>query len=289
MDRESQEPGAHNLALEPSASPGRMDEQQTPLHLAGVGLLAPGFASWAEAESVLTGLAPYRDRGMPPLERLRLSQNEARRFSLSMRIALEVADEALARTSISRRNLACVFACSGGNAESLHKILQALAENGASPSQFAQMGHHAAAGGWSIVNGSLAPTISLGSWDGSFAAGLLEADCQARAEQRAVLLVAHDVPPPPAFRAARPVTSAFAVAFLLAASPAPAPAGRLRLRVARSGGESRMSIPALEALRVNNPAARALPLLRLIARREGGRVLLPYHDSLQLNVRYTPC
>ncbi len=288
MDRQSQESGTHHLTL--TASPVRRPwPEPAPLQLAGIGLIAPGFASWAEATNVLTGMTPYRDRGMPPFERLRLPPNAARRLSLSMRIALEVAEEALAQATMPRSSFAGVFACSGGNAESLHKVLQTLAENAVSPNQFAQMGHHAAAGSWSIVNGSLSPTSSLGAWDGSFAAGLLEADCQARTAPQPILFVAPDVPPPPAFRAARAVTSAFAVALVLASDRSSAAGGQLRLHLTPGDGESRMNNPALEALRLNNPAARALPLLRLIACRESGQVLLPYHDTLRLRVGYAPC
>lgn len=263
-------------------------EETQALSLAGIGVLAPGFANWTEAADVLSGRTAYRDRGMPPLERLHLTATEARRMSLSMRIALEVAEEALAGTAMPRQALAGVFACSGGNAEKLHNVLESLAENAVSPNQFAHMGHHAAAGSWSIVSGSAAPTTSIGTFDGSFAAGLLEAGCQAWQEQRPVLFVAHDVPPPAAFRRARPVTSTFAVAFALQTASAATPGRRLWLRITRNHDELRMT-RSLEALRLNNPAARALPLLQLIARGEGGRVVLPYHDALRLSVRYLPC
>lgn len=288
MDRQHQEYGAHILALETPTAPAARPEPAW-LGIAGIGLLAPGFSSWAEAEGVLTGLTPYRDRGLPPLERLRLSANEARRLSLSVRIALEAAQEAMAGTDIAAETMASVFACSGGNTESLHKVLESLAEKFVSPCQFAQMSHHAAAAGWSLISGGVAPTHSIGGFDGSFAAGLLEANCIALAERRPVLLVTHDVPPPPAFRARRPVTAPFALALLLTERPATGRTGRLQIQLTRQRAETRLADPGLEALRLNNPAARALPLMRLIAAGESGRVVLPYLQGLRLDVRYTSC
>lgn len=292
MDRQQQELGTHILALAPPAAATAAPATLV-LQLGGIGVLSPAFASWTEAVGVLSGLAAYRDHGLPPLERLRLPANEARRISISARIALEVAEEALADAAIPARSIAGIFACSGGNSDSLSKVLASLAESVVSPTQFAQMGHHAAAGVWSLVNGSPAPTSSIGSFDGSFAAGLLEAGCQALAERRPVLLVAHDVPPPAAFRSARPVSSACAVALVLAEASESASAsmqrGRLHLSLTRQREETRLFDPALEQLRLNNPAARALPLLRLIAAGVSGRVVLPYLERLRLAIRYTPC
>lgn len=287
MDRQPQELGAHILATDQPATPA-VAPATVVLRLAGIGVLSPGFASWTEAEAVLTGLAPYRDHGLPPLERLRLSANERRRMSLAMRIALEVAEEALAGATIDPRSIASIFTCSGGNTDSLNKVLASLAERTVSPTQFAQVGHHAAAGGWSLVSGSPAPTSSVGSFDGSFAAGVLEASCQAATEQRPILLVAHDVPPPAVFRSARRVTCNFAVALVVAGEHA-AGRGRLHVSLVRHREETRLADPALEQLRLNNPAARALPLLRLIAAGESARVVLPYLDGLRLAIRYTPC
>lgn len=207
-----------------------------------------------------------------------------------MRIALEVAEEALAGSAVSRSRLASVFACSGGNTESLHKVLGSLGEKMVSPSQFAQMGHHAAAGSWSILAGSPQPTTSIGAFEGSFAAGLLEAASQASVERRPILLVAHDVPPPPAFRRARRVRTAFGLAMLLAPRYGMAlPAGRLHLRLTSDADETPMAETGLEALRTNNPAARALPLLRLIAAGAPGHVVLPYLGALRIEVCFTPC
>jgi hypothetical protein len=47
--------------------------------------------------------------------------------------------------------------------------------------------------------------------------------------------------------------------------------------------------PELEALRIAIPAARSLPLLRLLALRLNGRVILDYLDVSRAAVQIEPC
>ena len=50
-----------------------------------------------------------------------------------------------------------------------------------------------------------------------------------------------------------------------------------------------MSEPQLEALRRSIPAARSLPLLQKLARREAGRVTLDYLEDVRLALEVEPC
>jgi hypothetical protein len=50
-----------------------------------------------------------------------------------------------------------------------------------------------------------------------------------------------------------------------------------------------MSEPQLEAMRASIPAARSLPLLRKLARRESGRVTLDYLRHARLALEVEPC
>ncbi len=241
---------------------------------------------------MLTGETHYRDRGLPPLDRVNLPSNEARRVTLSVKLALQLAAEAAATAlePSAPDPLAAVFACSGGNSEALAKILDGLPEGTVSPNQFAHVGHNAAGGYWSIFQGAGVPTTSLSAYDGSFAAGLIEAASQVEVDRCSVLFVACDVPPPAALHDCRRVGSIFGAALLLTPSP-PAPGGGARLEVALTTGEieDRLDDPALESLRLDNPAARALPLVLLIAANRPGRVVLPLLADLQLVLQYSPC
>ena len=51
----------------------------------------------------------------------------------------------------------------------------------------------------------------------------------------------------------------------------------------------RMADPELEALRTAVPAARSLPLMRLLARGIAGRVVLDYLDVSRAAVQVHPC
>jgi hypothetical protein len=105
----------------------------------------------------------------------------------------------------------------------------------------------------------------LCAYDGSFAAGLLEAACHIAAEARAVLLIAADLPFPPPLDVHRPARYGFAVALALE------PGTELDIRVEKDGAVTPSPLPAFEG----NAAAAALPLLAALARGGRATVRLP--------------
>ena len=70
---------------------------------------------------------------------------------------------------------------------------------------------------------------------------------------------------------------------VLAPPAAATPLGHITLTLSDAQADS-MSDPQLETLRATIPAARSLPLLRKLARREPGRVVLEYLDSQRIAV-----
>lgn len=151
----------------------------------------------------------------------------------------------------------------------------------------AHCGHNAPSGLWSIITGSHAPTTSLGAYDGSFAAGLLEAIGQAQEEDGAVLPVAYDVPPPQALAAQRSIGAPFATALLFTARSWTH--SFCNLRTTSNRPKDMLYDPGLEAVRAGNPAGRCLLLLRIIALSERGSAVLPYLAPLQLLIEHVPC
>lgn len=261
------------------------------LYLSGIGLCAPGLADWPTGRAVLAGQRPYQRDEAPSFGRVRLPANERRRATLTIRLALQAAAEALADAGLDAARCGAVFACSGGNTEALDALCRALTQPGrpVSPSQFNHSVHNAPLGYWAISTGSVQPAVSLGAYDASFATGLLEASALARLEQLPVLLVAYDTPPPPALQPFRPVSTSFAVALLL--TPEPGSGNDIRLRGLRiqPGAADAMTDPDLERLRLNNPAARSLPLLHRLATGQSGVVALPHGSDTQLELRVEPC
>jgi hypothetical protein len=255
------------------------------VHLDAVGLAGPGMASWLEGLEVLADESRYRNGDNPQYTPALLPVNERRRVSATVRLALQVAEEAMARSSLDFRGLCSVFATRDGDTEIIHRICTALTqpERPVSPTQFHNSVHNAAAGYWAIAAGSPMPSTTVSAYHASFVAGLMEASAQVQVEARPVLLVAYDQSPPEPFAACVGTYPSFAVALVLSPD-ATAQSTPLSIEtVSRQPVES-MDCDALERLRVGNPAACVLPLLRALAIGAPARVILPHVNGLQLAV-----
>ena len=259
-------------------------------YIGGLGVLGPGLANWSEAAAVLSGQQAYRPAAavlpMPTM----LPPAERRRVGRVVKLALAIALEATSQAGENPAELASVFSSSGGDGHNCHELCQALSLAGReiSPTRFANSVHNAAAGYWSIGTGAVAESNVLCAFDASFTAGLLEALTQVAVDDVSVLLVAYDSEYPQPLHAKRPIPDAFGVALVL--TPQKRPWSLARMDAALSDLEfDRFPDPELEALRCAFPAARALPLLRLLAARNPGTAILEYLDVSRLQVQIEPC
>jgi hypothetical protein len=259
--------------------------------ICGIGLLMPGLASWPAGRAILRGEAAYVSTPalLPPPPRL--PPAERRRAGPSVRLAMAVADEAVASAGIDPLQLATVFASSGGEGSNCHVLCETLAgtDRQLSPTRFTNSVHNAPAGYWHIAVGSRAASTSLSAYDGSFVAGLVEAVMQVATSGEPVLLVALDVPYPEPLHRLRPLPNHGGVALLLAPTAGTAdPSARLSITLveaARAPAPTRCADPALDALRQAVPAAAALPLLEAIARGDAEcRLVLDYLPYVRLQV-----
>ena len=261
-------------------------------YIRGIGLIGPGFADWESGARAIAGEEAYTPGpttipapdGLPPAER--------RRTGATVRLAVSAAQQAVAAANIDPRELPAVFSSSGADGVICHEICETLAsaDRQVSPTRFHNSVHNAAAGYWSLATGATAASTALCAYDGSFAAGLLEALALVAADRVPVLLSAYETVYPEPLRAKRPLADAFAVALVL--TPAPAPNVRARLTVSlRSTGAApnHLADSQLEALRAAIPAARSLPLLRLLARHESGEVVLDYLGEQRVTVEVREC
>jgi beta-ketoacyl synthase-like protein len=259
-------------------------------YVGGLGVLGPGLGSWPEAAAVLLGQKTYQPApAVLPMPAI-LAAAERRRTGRVVKLALGVALEAIAQAGEDPVALASVFSSSGADGHNCHELCQALALAGReiSPTRFANSVHNAAAGYWSIGTGSMAESNVLCAFDASFIAGLLEALTQVTVDQEPVLLVAYDSEYPPPLHAKRPIPDAFGVALLL--TPLRRATSLARLDAGLTDAEfEQLADPALEALRSMFPAARSLPLLRLLAARRSGRTVLEYLDVSRMEVQVEPC
>jgi hypothetical protein len=259
-------------------------------YLEGIGLIGPGLSDWRSAARVIAGHEAYAPcptvvpapQGLPAAER--------RRTGATVRLAISVAQQAVADAGVDPVGLTAVFTSSGGDGLICHEICETLAsaDRQLSPTRFHNSVHNAAAGYWSLATGATAASTALCAHDASFSAGLLEALALVSVDRAAVILSAYETSYPEPLRSKRPLPDAFAVAMVL--TPTPTPNARAKLTVSICDGDSdRLSEPKLEALRAALPAARSLPLLRLLARGESGRVVLDYLNERQVSVEVGEC
>ena len=258
----------------------------TPVYLQAVGFAAPGMAGWQAARAVLRGEAPYVPAPLAQHAPMLLPLNERRRATPGVRLAFHAAEDAMQSATTSASALATVFASSDADLAIIHRICSALA--GAprlvSPTDFHNSVHNAAAGYWHIATAAHAASTTLSAYDGSFAAGLLEACTQVAIDGRDTMFVAFDLPAPEPLNSKRPMSHPASVALLLTRESDARSLGALTCSLTRIEPETTLEDPALEALRLGNPATRALPLLRALARAECGRPVLPAANGNALAV-----
>jgi hypothetical protein len=248
----------------------------TPLFVESVGLAGPGLPGWSASRAALSGETPYVPAEMPPHSPELLPPNERRRATATVRLAFRCAEDALRGSSLPAADLATVFASADGDMEVVNRINQTLAQPArtVSPTDFHNSVHNAAAGYWSIAVGSKQPSASLAAHDASFAAALLESAALAAGDHLNVLMAAYDIRAPAPLAAKRPTPQSFGVALVLTPGPTPNSLAALTLEPC-AAGDTVLDDPGLEHLRAHNAAARALPLLALLARGAPGTVVLP--------------
>ena len=261
-----------------------------PVTVSGIGLRGPGLPGWSASRSILAGAQPHIPSESPVPVGNCLRAAERRRATAVTRWALDVAQEALGKTTHS--DVTSIFTSSGGEVEVIHGIFEQLAgqDRRLSPTAFHNSVHNAAAGYWSIASGSRHSADSLCAFDDSFGTGLGEALLRCVSGEQNILLIAVDLPPLFPISEFRPVTQPFALGLLLNSSDD-------SLALAHIEGHYSPALPTeagltdtgLEALRLANPAARSLPLLTAIAAGRPETLNFGYGMGGSLSLRIEPC
>ncbi|HVY16327.1 MAG TPA: beta-ketoacyl synthase chain length factor [Rhodopila sp.] len=255
--------------------------------LEAAALCGPGLPDWAASLPVLTGATPYRPEPLMLAPPPQLSPGERRRAVPSVRLALGVGMAAVEQSGLDAAALPAVFASSSADGETIDAILATLctATREVSPTRFHNSVHNAPSGYWGLATQSREVVSSVSCHDQSFAAGLLEAAVQVASGESHVLLVAYDLPYPPPLAALRPIVGGFGVALVLSRTASQRTLARLRIGLSDTGDETPCADPALDTLRLGNPAARALPLLIALGRKSAQSVRLGLsRGGLQVDV-----
>ncbi len=258
----------------------------------GVSVWGPGLAGWTQAQSRLRGQVEWTPDVVPPPPASSLAPNERRRSGPVTRLAHAVAEEACAVAGTDGSALSVVFTSANGDGGVIDSILKVLSQPGGevSPTQFHNSVHNACAGYWTIGHNSIASATALSCYDWSFGLGLLKAAAEAVVEKHPVLFVAYDQPIPGPIGRVRITESAFACALLLDPDLGQPALAHMHLHYDPMGHDV-PDLPeheGLRALALGNPAARSLPLLACLARRQAGSVTVDCRSG-QLRVDVSPC
>ncbi len=258
------------------------------LWLEGIGAWSPELPDWPALQQWLRdGTIPDAEPQKKPAA-AQLSPGERRRAPMSVRLAVEVASQAVAMSTRDAAQLPSLFACAHGDPEILNNICATLAESPAeiSPTRFHNSVHNAAAGYWTMATGCHAASNAMTSLDYSFAAALLEAASVACADHTPVLMVASDSPGCGPLAEAIATTEHFGCALVLAPEASDKAIARLQLQtVPHKAQTDTGSRPHWQTLADTNLSARGLPLLAAIANGEPARLQLQAAPALDIEVQ----
>ena len=196
----------------------------------------------------------------------------------------------MGQSSVNGADLTAVFGSANSDGTTVDQLLGTLAtpDGLVSPTQFHNSVHNAAIGYWSIGTGSKHPATSIAAHDFTFGATLLKSALQTSMDRAPVLTVAFDMPFPEPLHSSRPLSGSFAVAFVLV----PRETSTCIARVAvdwKPDATSNITEPRTEILHPlwrGNPAARSIPMLEVLARKESAAVTIRYpaDGSLVLSI-----
>lgn len=241
--------------------------------ISGAGLTAPGVADWEQAQAIFAGrrkleVEEYRYRA-PAI----LSGAERRRCPASVKLALDVAEQARLAAGVAGSDLSAVFGSMSGDASIIVRSLSALAEDPQylSPTDFHNSVHNAAVGYWAIATGSRHGATSLTAAEETLAAAILKASMQALSGEVPVLLCVYDVPFPPPLNRHTAISAPFGAALVLNGQrPANCMAA---LEIELRDEVSQPDRPAMDGwseLFDTNPAARIVPIAERLAVLQAG-------------------
>ena len=256
----------------------------------GIGLIAPGLPDWSSAREVLQGKQDFAAAPTVLPAPTLLPTAERRRASRVIKLCLGVGLQAVDHAGADAASLATVFASSGADGHNCHALCEQLAgdDRQISPTRFHNSVHNAAAGYWGIATHSMASCQVIAAFDASFGAGLLDALAQVVCDDQAVLLVAYDSEYPQPLHAKRDTPDCGGVALLLSPQRNAASLASITLLPCTQVADV-MADAALEALRLQIPALRALPLLQRLAQGQSTTVVLDYLAPMQLKLDLQLC
>lgn len=240
------------------------------LAIAGIGTWSEHFPSWPALRGHLRG-EDALEHGAPsgPFAG-RIPDRERRRAPLHVKIAVEVAQQAVDASGLDPASLPSVFTSGMADVKTTDIICRALAapQKAISPTHFHNSVHNASSGYWSIAAACHERSNSVSGFRHSFGIALLEAAVLCQTERKPIMLVACDIGTEPPLDAICPIAGPFGVALVLAPGGTDG-VGQIRLSLEPSTGDDREESGLASRLGLaGNPAARSLDLLARLATRD---------------------
>lgn len=265
----------------------------TAVYLDGIGIEAPGLSTWSQSVNVLRGESPFHfEKKILPVATL-IPENERRRASDTIHLAVHVADEAVKNAKVNPKSLINVFSSFRGALKIVHHICNALTlpDHPVSPTQFHNSVYNAPASYWSIATGTRGSSTSLACAEFSFAAALLSAVAHVSTQQQGVLLVMYDVESP------KPFHKQYAIEFNcgIALALMPTQSGNsltkldINFRSRRTREMNLKLIPSLEKLIIGNASAQPLLILSAVAKQISCVLSYNYLEKSAVEVKIQPC
>lgn len=260
-------------------------------YIDGIGIFAPDMSHWQEASDVLLEKVSFNAQSkLAPFISTLLPASEKRRASKTVKLALEISQQAVEQAQVDPTTVAIVFASSTGDTEVLTDICETLTteERLVSPTKFHNSVHNAPAGYWSIAVKSHQPANSIANHQSTVTTGLLEAVAQVTTDSQTVLLSLYDIPFPEPLKQVEDIIAPFGASLIFQPQQTMHSIAQISLQWDDAvHPESTLKNKELEALRQSVPAAKILPLLYLLANQSSGHIALPTNDgTLKVDVTY---
>jgi hypothetical protein len=237
----------------------------TDLDIAGIGVWSPLFADWqAFCDGINDGNwqsnAPLQPGSIPPRERRRAPQ--------SVKMAVEVMDQACSMAAVDPAGVATVFSSAMGDmqiTDYLCKVLVAPPRL-VSPTRFHNSVHNATTGYWSISRQTHAPTSAVSALEYTAPMAFLEAAVQVAEEELPVLMVSQEMAAPAPLQVICPSVNPVSLALLLTKPGVFSdPVASFRFGVKTETTEWPDLHPDLDQPFKGNFGSRLLPVLTTIA------------------------
>ena len=254
------------------------------INIVGVGVWSEFFSNWDEFRSALTGgvasqTIPLRPELIPAKER--------RRAPVSVKMAVEVMDQARRMSALVPSEVATVLASVNGDVGTTDYLCRTLgtAPRTVSPTRFHNSVHNAPIGNWAIATHCKLPANAVSAYLHTTSMAFLESAIQALEENMPVLVCVQELATPDAIKPIYDSEQPISTAILLA------PPGHCKEELAsvrfdvRNERSEYPSAPQILGIDWSgNLGARFLPLFAALTAPGDTELLLPISASSSLSL-----